>query len=139
MTRETGKLPRDLNSFYSHISRLYNSSISVFTAILFGWVTFNIFIINIINNKTSTLSRCHLWLIFITGLIIIGGSALYFYTRILRLGRFISKIENDLGLRNYFTDLPKITIYGRTLSVQLENAINRPNRDPLRWNNIGIT
>jgi len=80
--------------FYSHISRMYNSAINTITAIIFGWISFVGIAINPSVNMPKEYS------IFLILVFFLMASYIYYF-RILRHGKFITKIVNDLCLRDY--------------------------------------
>lgn len=134
MDEDNPNLP-NLPQLYGQISRLYNSSISVFTATLFSWIAF----IGLILNQTSGDNPSNkIPLLMNSGLLVFSMSSLYFFIRILRLGRFIARIENDLGLRDYINNLPKLLVCGFAPFGWLENAVGRPDDDPERWSAVEI-
>jgi hypothetical protein len=110
-----------LTALYSHISRLYNSGINALTAILFGWITYNGVVINLVANKIFPIYR---GIMAIIGTVIIL-LALYFYLRLFLFGRWMAKIENDLKLRPYIHSLPRFGFFPK---------INeRLGDDPTKW------
>ena len=134
MDEET-RVPPNLPHLFGSISRLYNSSISVFAAILFGWIAFIGLILNL---NSGELPLNQISILMNSGLFVFFTSALYFYIRILRLGRFISRIQKDLGLRDYITNLPRLLVCGFAPFGWIENATSRPNEDPERWSAVEI-
>lgn len=104
----------NLRALYSHISRMFNSSINALTAVIFGWLaifglSMNPSIRNVLSKEINLLvfSPNLLQTITLVAATIFGLMALYFfYFRILQFARWIYKIENDLRLRGYYDTLP---------------------------------
>jgi len=116
--------------FYSHTSRMYNSGINTLTAIIFGWISF----VGIAINPSIRMSKPYG--VFFVFVFFLMASYIYYF-RILRDGKFIGKIENDLGLRNYIrTELlpldETLPVFGKL--IRAYNIGERPYDDPKKMN-----
>ena len=117
----------NLRALYSHISRMFNSSVSVLTAIIFGWVAFIGLSLNLLTNQylTKQIPLIGKYMVITSFQIIVTIAALifwamaffFFYFRILQYSRWIAQIENDLGLRPYCNALPMFRLV-RTISIR---------------------
>jgi len=107
--------------FYSHVSRLYNSSVNVLTAIVFGWAAFIGLALNLIYNSAFDLARL-LPIIFFVGVVIIIMASYNFYFRVLHFGRMIYQLEKDLELVSYIERLKLLPGVARLVSRRDTNA-----------------
>jgi len=129
------EVENQISGFYAHISRMYNSAINTLTAIIFGWIALIGVTFSISKNSGLIGSNANYFFAYkIISSIVISLLAFYFlYFRILRHGKFIAKIENDLRLRKYIRKdlLPldeTLPLLGKLIGRW--NIGKRPNDDP---------
>lgn len=115
MTQANRPSNSDIGLFYSHVSRLFNSSVNVLISIIFGWTAF----IGLAWSILRVLPDMRLVLL-ITGFFIFMMALYNLYFRVLQFGRLIYRLENELELRNYIDGL--ITLPGIGMMVSRKNA-----------------
>jgi len=94
----------NIRAFYSHVSRLYSSSVSILTAIVFGWTAYIGLALNLIHNRSIDLANVYPIMAFV-GVVIMLMAFFNFYFRVLHFGTLIFQLETRLNLVPYIEGL----------------------------------
>ena len=121
MTQENEE---NLRAFYSHISRLYSSSITILTAIVFGWTAYIGLALNLIYSKTIALTIVRP-VVFLIGIVIMSMALYNFYFRVLHFSTLIFQLEARLNLIHYIENLRLLPLVGGFVKRRDERGLTR--------------